>query len=102
MKITIRRMSKKVTRTFFDEEEIGDHFDIVFGEGQETISIMERDGHMEVSAADGQLIVRPRASNVVWIDCQRFFPNVSATESDLSRPTQGVPRTQTPMPEELK
>lgn len=71
MKITARRMSKAVDRNF-DEEDLSDCFDICFGEGERRVFVMVRGDHVEISANHGQIIVRPRAGNQVWIDREKF------------------------------
>jgi len=47
-------------------------FDVRFGEGQETIIVSVSDGKVRVEAPHGQLIVRPRAGNVVWCSREPF------------------------------
>lgn len=43
--------------------------EVVFGEGYGSVTVMVRDGKVEIRS-DGPLSVEPRAANVIWVSGQ--------------------------------
>ncbi len=54
--------------------ELNDSFVVEFGEGDETIAVVIRDGKIDVRSPRGSAIrVEPRAANSVWVSA--IHPN---------------------------